>query len=405
MSNELIFIVSVLVAFSYVWLCFYKGRPWFHSPTILGLILISVFGAKLIHVFGATTNVGNIFYAMVFLAGQLIVEYYGEDEGKKNIWLGLGSVALFVALGQLVISYTGVSQSVGAPDIFAAFFKFIPRVALGSLIAYLFAQSLNIRLYAYLRSKIEPKIWIRSILSTAAGQLLDSLIFFPIAFWGTISQTELFQAVLAGFIVKFSLGVISVPFIYLSYGLITRSRLKGGAIEKTESEAILSSIGDGLVVTDRQGKIVTINKTFEETLGWKPDEVVGKQMSDVIERYDETGNKVPFKERVLSRVLGGEKVVVPFTNHSYFARKDGTKFPVTIVVSPIRVDHTIMGAVETFRDITKEKELEQEIQKRAEALREENKLMINRELRMIELKKEIEHLKKLENNDNDNKIT
>ncbi len=158
---------------------------------------------------------------------------------------------------------------------------------------------------------------------------------------------------LAGFAVKFALGVVSIPFLYSSYIVKTRRE-----ILEEEAEAILFSIGDGLVMTDRKGKIIVVNKAFEDILGWKVEEVVGKPLADVLQRYDEAGNMVPYKEFVLSHVLSGEKLVTPMTNNIYFAKKDGTKFPVRIVVTPVMIDQAIMGAVEVFQDVTKEKEID-----------------------------------------------
>jgi PAS domain S-box-containing protein len=143
---------------------------------------------------------------------------------------------------------------------------------------------------------------------------------------------------------------------------------------KTEGEAlakdnaVLASIGDGLVVTDRDGKITLVNQAFTELTGWKSAEVIGKSFADTVPREDEKGNAIPFNERILEQTIRGKLAVispVPATDPSvivvppsYFIRKDGTKFPVTGVVSPIHLEGTIVGAVEVFHDITKEKEID-----------------------------------------------
>jgi PAS domain S-box-containing protein len=122
--------------------------------------------------------------------------------------------------------------------------------------------------------------------------------------------------------------------------------------------AILSSIGDGLIATDHEGNIVLMDVAAENMLGLNIKDVAGRQMLDVIRRYDAAGNTVPPKERLLTRILAGEKVVTPMASDTYFERKDGAKFPVRIVVTPILNDGTITGAVEIFQDITKEKEVD-----------------------------------------------
>jgi two-component system phosphate regulon sensor histidine kinase PhoR len=129
-------------------------------------------------------------------------------------------------------------------------------------------------------------------------------------------------------------------------------------IEKAKNEAILSSIGEGVVVVDKSGKIIFVNKMFERLLGWKQKEAVGKSIIEVIPREDEKGNIIPFKEKVMPRVLSGKVIVADNSNPFYYIRKDKKKIPVSSVVSPIIIKKEIIGAVEISHDITKEKEID-----------------------------------------------
>ena len=132
-----------------------------------------------------------------------------------------------------------------------------------------------------------------------------------------------------------------------------------------KDDAILASVGDGLVVTDKEGKITLVNQAFESLTGWQKTEVIGKLFANIIPREDERGNKIPFDQRVLEQVVQGKVALIPtipISNSSvivlpssYFVRKDGERFPVTGVASPIHIDGEIVGAVEVFRDITQEK--------------------------------------------------
>ncbi len=127
---------------------------------------------------------------------------------------------------------------------------------------------------------------------------------------------------------------------------------------RSRTEAILTSIGDGLVVVDKDGKISYINKSFEEMLGWKSGEVLGKSMVQVVPREDQNGIKVLFEERILTQVLSGQKFVADLTNPFYYIRKDKSRFPTSSIVAPVVLGGKIVGAVEVFRDITKEKEID-----------------------------------------------
>lgn len=129
--------------------------------------------------------------------------------------------------------------------------------------------------------------------------------------------------------------------------------------QKIRDDAVLQSIGDGLIVivdVDICGKIAYVNKIFEQMTGWKAKEVLGKPVTKVLPREDKDGKEVPFKERVVTKILSGEPVISDLAQPFYYIRKDKSKFPVASVITPIVFNKKIVGAVETFRDISKERE-------------------------------------------------
>ena len=127
---------------------------------------------------------------------------------------------------------------------------------------------------------------------------------------------------------------------------------------KALSDAILSSIGDGLVVADKKGKITYVNQAFEKMVGWKSKEVLGRYVVEVVPRESEKGELVLFNERILTKVLSGEVVTADLINPFYYIRKNKSRFPASSIVNPILFNDKIIGVVETFRDITKEKEID-----------------------------------------------
>src|SRR3989344_8197164 len=147
---------------------------------------------------------------------------------------------------------------------------------------------------------------------------------------------------------------------------ISRKTLEKKVVERTKDlellrakdEAILASIGDGLVATDKNKRILLVNKAFERLLGWKGGEAQGKYLSEVIPMVDSNGNAIAESERLLTKTLRKRSTATTTITTMYYKRKDGTYFPVAITVAPIFTGNKLMGAVEVFRDITKEKEIE-----------------------------------------------
>lgn len=126
---------------------------------------------------------------------------------------------------------------------------------------------------------------------------------------------------------------------------------------RAKDEAILASIGDGLVATDNNGRVLLVNKAFERLMGWKEADAQGKHLSKVLTMVDTNGKAIAESERLVVKALK-DRSTTTSTTTVYYKRKNGSAFPVAITVAPIFIGHKLMGAVTVFRDITKEKEIE-----------------------------------------------
>lgn len=130
---------------------------------------------------------------------------------------------------------------------------------------------------------------------------------------------------------------------------------------RVEDEAILSSIGEGVIAVDNVGKIMFMNKSAEQMLGLKSGEAIGRKYDDILSLENTEDGKSSKKKCFLYDVLKiGKKVNVSSNNDSglYYSRKDKTKFPVSITATPIILNGKIVGAVDVFRDITIERQID-----------------------------------------------
>ncbi len=128
--------------------------------------------------------------------------------------------------------------------------------------------------------------------------------------------------------------------------------------EKAKDEAILQGVGECLVVTDTDGKIILVNRAFEKISGWSKSEALGKDMVDFLPLADSRGKVTPYKDRPLYRVLTMQKEAETYKDNSYYVLKDKRSIPVFGVVTPIILHGKLIGAVVVFRDISKEKEVD-----------------------------------------------
>ncbi|MDO8451509.1 MAG: PAS domain S-box protein [bacterium] len=121
-------------------------------------------------------------------------------------------------------------------------------------------------------------------------------------------------------------------------------------LERAKDEAMLASIGEGLIAVDNEGKVIMMNKIAEEILGWKISELQGKAVTN-LPLEDEAGTPMPSAERPTTIALATGKIIkVTF----YFVRKDKTRFPIAITATPVIFGKKTIGLIEIFRDISKE---------------------------------------------------
>jgi queuosine precursor transporter len=215
--NELIFFITVVIELFFLLYMLRLGKQGLMAIIVVNVILVSCFGALLIQLFGLTTNAGNVFYATIFLAAQITVERFGRAVAFRSIWIGFSALVLFVLMTQYSIRLAGAPDNSALASAIQQTFAAVPRIAVASMCAYVVSQNLNIWLFATLRQKTgKRKLWMRALLASGVGQLVDSILFFSIAFAGTMSNRALLQALLAGCVIKLFVAFISLPILYMS---------------------------------------------------------------------------------------------------------------------------------------------------------------------------------------------
>lgn len=127
------------------------------------------------------------------------------------------------------------------------------------------------------------------------------------------------------------------------------------SLGNAEADALFFSIGEGAITTDGRGNVTRINKVALDILGFKDNEVVGKWYPEIIIAEYPDGKVVPNIERPITEAfLSGE----PVFKRIYYRKKNGVRVPVAVTVSPLILNEEPLGAIEVFRDITQEIELE-----------------------------------------------
>ncbi len=126
--------------------------------------------------------------------------------------------------------------------------------------------------------------------------------------------------------------------------------------DKARHDAMLESIGDGVIGINDHGEVIFSNKPVELMTRFNQSELIGKPIWFSLKLLDKEENEVDITKRPIRNALYSKKKIA--TNDYFYVRKDGTKFPVAITATPVVVFDQVIGGVVVFRDITKEKDVD-----------------------------------------------
>lgn len=124
--------------------------------------------------------------------------------------------------------------------------------------------------------------------------------------------------------------------------------------EKVKDEALLASLGEGMIATDRNGNVIAINRMAEKMLGWNAADAIGKKATEVVKILDEDGNESSVEDTASLKQTAESAT----SKTLFYRKKDDGHFPVAVTITPVILEGKTVGSINIFRDITKEKELE-----------------------------------------------
>jgi len=226
MSNELLWIIFLILdLLAGLILFIFFRKQGLYAMMVLSIVVCNIQVAKIVGLFGLVATLGNIMYAGIFWATDVISEVYGKREAKRAVWLGFLSLIIATASMQMALLFVPHSSDFIDPAL-RSVFTFLPRIAAASLVAYLCSQLHDVWAFHYWKNRTQSRhLWLRNNLSTLVSQAIDSIVFTLGAFLGVFPTEVLVQIVLTTYVLKFLVAVIDTPFIYAAT-FIERRRFK-----------------------------------------------------------------------------------------------------------------------------------------------------------------------------------
>lgn len=192
---------------------------WYIVSAYITFQLISdVCAGKLIDLGGFPVSVTVLFFPVTYIFADILTEVYGYSRSRRALWVVLGSSVAAGSAYQIAALWP---PSVQFPvnDAYRTVLLQVPRTLIGGWIAVFAGEIVNNFILAKLKIATRGKhLWLRTISSTFAGQLVNTAIFYLVALGGVLPTAVLIQAILIGWLAK---TLVEVAFTPITYFVVT----------------------------------------------------------------------------------------------------------------------------------------------------------------------------------------
>jgi len=232
--NELLFVGCVLFYLGCA-LLLYKlfGKNGLYAFSIFGTLLGNIAVCKCIDLFGASATCGNVLYASTFLITDILSEKYGKKDATKAVKYSFSIMLLWLVGTQLILLFTP-NENDYIHESLTVVFGLAPRITIASLAGYLCSQNIDVFLYHYIWKKTgdgKKMLWLRNNGSTLLSQLVDTVIFTTLAFWGAYPFDVFMSILITTYVFKAVVALFDTPFIYLARKIVPMEEKKKASEE------------------------------------------------------------------------------------------------------------------------------------------------------------------------------
>ena len=186
------------------------------TTLIVCLITSNFFVPRLWQVAGLPLQLSGavLLFPVSYILNDCLTEVYGYRKARLVIWLAFLLSAFVAVMAQLVCWLPAPLQESSLPvaDSFNSLFGLVPRTTVASLVAFFVGSTVNAWVMSRMKLSSHGRLFgVRAILSSVAGELADSLIFFPVVFWGVLSGAAALQLAVTQVCAKVLYEIVVLP--------------------------------------------------------------------------------------------------------------------------------------------------------------------------------------------------
>ena len=167
---------------------------------------------------------GVLFFPISYLFGDILTEVYGYARDRRAVWSGFAALAFAALMSTVIVHLPPApfwrSHQGAVEEIFGA----TPRIVCASIVAFWCGSFVNS--YVLAKMKIWTRgrwLWSRIVGSTLCGELVDTALFYTIAFAGVLSRAELIATLLTQYCLKSLWEIVATPLTYRIVAFLKRA--------------------------------------------------------------------------------------------------------------------------------------------------------------------------------------
>ena len=178
---------------------------------------------KVARIGGYNFGAGVVFFPLSYLFGDVLTEVYGYARSRKVIWAGFTAL-IFSSIMSWIIVQLPPSDAWPNQPAWETVFGSTWRIVAASLLAFLIGEWVNSVVLAKMKVWTQGQhLWARTIGSTIAGEAVDSVLFYPLAFWGIWSNELVVQVMITNYLLKVATEVLLTPVTYQVVNYLKRT--------------------------------------------------------------------------------------------------------------------------------------------------------------------------------------
>lgn len=233
MKNELLLLGSVMLIYGAV-LAAYRifGKIGMYVMTVIATILANIEVLMLVDGFGMEQTLGNVMFASTYLVTDILSENEGKKSASHTVWLGVFTSVIMLLFTQYWLLYTPATTD-WAKEHITAIFSTTPRLLAASFIGYVVSQRFDVWLYHKWWDLTSKKtgdskrfLWLRNNGSTLISQILNTVIFTSIAFWGMYETKTFISIMLSSYIIYIATSLLDTPIVYIARWMKNKGYIK-----------------------------------------------------------------------------------------------------------------------------------------------------------------------------------